>query len=72
MTFIVTFVIFAMLKVKKENLDDDVNENGIHFVSSNGDYEISFTFDQEENNSKEKEFLEKEKTELQNLLKKLN
>ena len=58
-------LILKMLKVKNDQFTEDVNEEGIHFTSSDGKYEIRFMFNNEENKQKEKETLIKEKERLE-------
>ncbi|MDD3341047.1 MAG: valine--tRNA ligase [Bacilli bacterium] len=58
-------LILKMLKVKDDRFTEDVNDDGIHFTSADGAYEIRFMFNNEDNKEKEKESLLKEKERLE-------
>ena len=58
-------LILSMLKVNKENVSDNINNNAIYYINPSKKYEISFKFDTSVNKEEEKENLLKEKEELQ-------
>ena len=58
-------LILSMLKVNKENVSDNINNNAIYYINPSKKYEISFTFDTSVNKEEEKENLLKEKEKLQ-------